>query len=270
MSDRIRAVRAALVALALICTCAAPIAQAQSTGTIEINVTGGPAGGGGGGIAFAPFPPATSNGVGSTNGKDPFTQALEPGYYVVVIRSVGGLVRRWIRIEKGKKATVSVSVDDMPPGGVDVSPGKTDAALVERIDRAAKACDAATYNAGKHELEIMEKELTIELEGLEQMVKDEAERTHLPDDAAKLKEMLGTPAGTDEAKAPRDPVATANLVNFEALVRQRDQIKARLKTVEAELASLPALKCPPTPAETPPSKPAEEKPPVKPSEREGR
>jgi hypothetical protein len=262
MCDRSRSAYAALIALALTSLGVSPIAQAQDKGSIEINVPSG------GSVTIFPLQKPADNkagtGMGSAHKDKPFAKDMEPGNYMVLIKFS---VRRWIRIKAGEKTTLTVPADEIPPLPVDVAPGTADAFLVESINKAAKVCDATGYDFGKSELERMEKATKIELDDLEKLVQAESERTHLPADADELKDMLSTLAGTTQAGASVDEAQKQALEAFDKLVHRRDNTKARLKTIDTELASLlPLAPCPPKTVETPPPKPPEEKPPVKPKE----
>jgi hypothetical protein len=269
---RYHGLRSALVVVALVFAFfIPPLARAQN-GLVEIDVKGGsPGESEGTRLVFHPIPLKKGAREGTVGKDGKLTKDLPSGIYLVLIQlKRGGAVLRWIRIENGKRASISIDDNDIPPG-FDPFPSRADAALVERINKAARECNGVAYENGKKELENIRRELQAELDELEKLVKEESENTGLPDNEATLTEMLGTRAGSDEAKAPVDPVQKAKLEDFEVLVRNRDSTRASLKKVEAELAALlPLQPCPPKAAETPPPKP-EEKPPMKPSDnKEGR
>jgi hypothetical protein len=258
MPDRTRHVLAALVALVLALMCAAPIARAQDKGSIEIDVdskTSAPPEREI--VVIVPIPQQRDkNRFGGASKNDPFKGDLEPGIYEVIVQN-GGTAIRWIRIEKGEKAVIGVKVDEIPRG-LDTGLGKNDADLVASINKAAKDCEAIEYHEGMALLNKIRRELKAELDGLEKLVKEESERTHLPDNEGGI---------ADVKAAPMSKETEENLKTLEPLIKDRDRVKARLKTVDDEFAAILPLKepCDPKPAETPPPKPEE-----KPKPKEGR
>ncbi len=263
MLHRTGAWLATLFAFALACTLQSTVALAQpTTGTVQVNLTNGAAGSG------TPVQGADVQIGGTkttTDDKGSASKDGPTGTRYVLIKYKGRSFRRVVQVEAGKTTTISLGTDDLVGEDWDISVhylGYPE--LVEQANKAAKACDAATYNKAKGELEKLRKAAATEVDDLQKAVEAESASTGLPADEQQLDGMINTIEGTKQAGGSVDREQEQKLRDFTNTVHNLNSAKSVLSAIEGNLKKVnPLEKCPePSPGTTapkPPEKPPEQK-----------
>jgi len=250
----------------------------QATGTVQVNVSSGEAGGGtpleGAQVFILPVDEPRSDDTGTTTNTDAngsVTKDLPPGNYgVSIITKDGKHTYRFIRIEKGKKASVSVGTSGMAYGvrAFDDVADET-LKLCYQADDAALKCDQAAYDKAMAAIQSVRKDFAQTVTDLGNVVSQEAEATGLPSDPDQLKTIQESIAGAKQAGSPVDAQQAANVNNLVNLASRLQNAKDKLKKIDREIAAITPFdknKCPKKaatadqPQTTPPPKESKEQP----------